>query len=481
MGRSWGVVLALVAVGCGPRSTDTGTALLPGSPAGSPSTGTPGTTPTGPYLRCAVQADNPLRFDCDGRLAGSGTAQVWVENPDGTLRELALTQTDDTVAFTVWKLRPQTAYTVRLSAGGVEQQADLETGEVPAEFRLAPVLTGTASFDEILVPFQCAGTSMVALLDTDGTMLWYQPTGDNGSPFDLVDGFDAGPDGVTAVVGRNALRSWSWDGTPTFDLALPGALPSPVHHDALVHDGHIFVLSADQVTGADGNPYVMDGVLVYALDGSLVASWSLADVYEPTGFTAGGGFWGSTFPDAQDWAHTNGIEIDGNGDWLLSSKRFDTVIKVRGDWTAPDFGEVLWGLSADPSSELGSDFAFQGGPAPVDFQDQHHPNFDDQGRLLLFDNRVPFVGSSRATVWELDETALTATLVHAWELDESCPVQGAAFPLANEHVVATCASAQRVYEFLPGQAEPMWTMTVACAETTARPLLVRAMPQPMGD
>lgn len=462
---------------CGGASGDS-TRLLPGSgtPAGVPTT----TTPTGPYLRCRVQEDNALRFDCDGRLVTPGVARAWLESPDGSLRELALDQVDDTYSFVAWKLRPQTTYTVRVTTDAGEQRAELEVGVVPEELALVPITTGTASFDEVLVPFECNGLALMALLDTDGTTLWYQAMGSNGALYDAVEGFDAGPDGVSVLVGHKALRRWSWEGTLQQELLWEGVLPTPVHHDVLWRNDHHYVLTAERYVAEDGYPYVMDGVLVYDAMGTLVASWNLADVYEPTGFQAPGGFWSGIYSDAQDWAHTNGIEVDADGDWLLSSKSTNTVIKVRGDWTEPDFGELVWAMSGDPESKLGSDFAFQGGFTPFDFQDQHHPHYDHLGRLVLFDNRSPIdpVGS-RATAWSVDEANRTVTLVQALPVARSCPVQSSAFVLPNEHFVTACASRQILDELAAGQDGPQWTMEVACATGPGKPLMVRAMPQPL--
>lgn len=460
------------------------TAVPAGTPGGTVS-GTPsGTTPSGtvlttPHVRCDIRPDNVLIADCTALLPSTGTAAAFLESPDGSLRALEAVQTGDALAFTVWRLLAQTTYTVRVQpASGLELSTDLTTGQIPAAHAVAPQITGTPSFSHLLVPHMCDGGPNMLLLDDQGRIVWYleAASGVTGATFTAVDGFDVTPDGIAALVGRTRLRRWTWDQQMLTDLVWPTALSGPVHHDVFYADDHLYVLTAEQVTGLDGLSYVMDGFLVYDAQDQLVAEWSLHDVYEPTGgIVAPGGFWATIFPNAWDWAHSNGLHVDDNGDVLLSSRTFDTVLKVRADWTEPDFGQVAWGLSADPYSPLGSDFSVGGAILPTDFQDQHHPNLDSIGRLLLFDNRG-FGWDSRAVRYDVDESTMSATLTSAWSLGEFCSVQGSAFPLSNDHVVATCASSRTTYEFSPTQPDPVWTMTLPCAVSPNMPLMVRGYP-----
>ena len=465
--------------GGGPQTTTTG-ATGSGVPAGT-TVGTPGATvPDTPHVRCEARSDNVLLIDCVALLPSESPGAAFLQEPTGALRALDVTQIADELLFTVWRLNAQTTYTVRVQpASGPELQTEFTTAAIPAEHAIAPIVTGSPSFSHLLIPHQCDGGPNMILLDEQGEIVWYvavAATGMTGAGFAAVDGFDITPDGVVAVVGRTRVRQWTWTGDLVMDLGWPAELPGPVHHDVVHRDGDTYVLTAEQVVGQDGLNYVMDGFLVFDAAHDLVAEWSLSDVYAPSGgILAPGGFWGTFFPNSWDWAHSNGIDVDPNGDLLFSSRSFDTILKIRGDWAEPDFGQVAWALSADPYSVLGSDFSFDGSIAPGDFMEQHHPNLDAQGRMHLFDNRA-FGFDSRATRWQLDELGMTATLQAAWSLGEACSVQGSVFGLGNDNAVATCASSQTVYEFSPASADPTWSITVPCADSPTRPLVVRGYP-----
>ncbi len=470
------VVALLLAAGCAPAPRPGGGGI--GTPAETSSTGGSGTVSTGGAW-CALRPDNALIADCRATLSRDEPVTAVLEEPDGSLRALPATREGTEVSLSAWRLLPETTYTVRVgTASGEELSASFTTGPVPDAHAVRISATGTPTWDYLLLPHQCAGGPNMLLLDREGRVTWYlevAATGMTGAPLSMVDGFDVTPDGVVAVVGRTRLRRWTWDQQWVMDLGFPGELPGPVHHDVRHHDGHDVVLSAEVVTGSDGVDYVMDRVLVFGPDHALVAEWGLADAFAPSGGMAvQGGFWGQFFPGAWDWAHANAVEVDEAGDIYLSSRSFSTVVKVAG-WSDPEFGAVRWGLSADPASPLGSDFSFAGDVAPLDFQDQHHPNFDGAGRLLMFDNRA-FGMDARATRWDLDQQGMVATLQAAWSLGTACSVQGSAFGLDNDHVVATCAPEQTVYEFSPTRAEPVATMNVLCEHSAGRPLVVRAMP-----
>ncbi len=478
MKAGWGALLLAASctspVDSAPSTTESG----PSTPTGSPTT----STWTAPGVSCAVRDDNALIFDCEALLPSEGAGAVFLEEPDGGLRPVQSTQDGALLDFVLWRLRAQAEYTVRVQpAAGAELQAVVRTGVVPDAHAIAPVVVGTPSWEALLLPHECNGGANLLLVDAAGEVLWYLPTSEGIAGAGFVDGFDASTGSVSAVLGRSGLRSWTWTQEPLLDLSWPGALAGPVHHDVVRHNGHVYALSAELVVGEDGLDYVMDQVLVFDALGAEVARWRMADAFPPAGGVAApGGFWHAVFPDAWDFAHSNGISVEDDGDILLSSRIHHTVLRVEGDWSAADFGSVVWALSYDPASALGSDFGFSGTAVPGDFQEQHHPSRDDQGRLMLFDNRG-FGASSRATIWELDELGMGATLVQAWDLGEHCPVQGSLFQVpGSDNVVATCASSQTVYEFSPDQAAPVARVSFPCAASGTRPLVVRAMPLEFG-
>jgi hypothetical protein len=115
-----------------------------------------------------------------------------------------------------------------------------------------------------------------------------------------------------------------------------------------------------------------------------------------------------------DWAHCNAIEVDSDGNLLLSSRHLDEITKID-----RATGDIIWRLGGaecrnneftflDDFLVEGSDTLFFG------FSHQHGVRRLANGHILLFDNGNLKEGQfSRAVEYELDETSLTARRV--WE------------------------------------------------------------------
>jgi Arylsulfotransferase (ASST) len=100
-----------------------------------------------------------------------------------------------------------------------------------------------------------------------------------------------------------------------------------------------------------------------------------------------------------DFFHVNSIELDGDGNFIISARSTWTVYKID-RWT----GEILWRLGGKRSSfeaREGAEFAYQ-----------HDARVHEGGRLSIFDNGdIALDGAaSRGIVLDLDTDAVTATL-----------------------------------------------------------------------
>ena len=99
-----------------------------------------------------------------------------------------------------------------------------------------------------------------------------------------------------------------------------------------------------------------------------------------------------------DFFHINSVDLDSDGNLLVSSRSTHTVYKIDRD------GKILWRLGGKRS-----DFAMASGSA---FAWQHDVRRQPSGSLTVFDNgATPAVEKlSRGLILELDEHAMTATL-----------------------------------------------------------------------
>lgn len=101
-----------------------------------------------------------------------------------------------------------------------------------------------------------------------------------------------------------------------------------------------------------------------------------------------------------DYSHCNALEIDTDGNLLLSHRHLDEVTKIN-----RQTGAVMWRLGGQ-----GNEFTFTNDDG---FALQHDIRRIAGGHITLFDNGRPARGYSRAVEYELDEVGKLIT--RTWE------------------------------------------------------------------
>lgn len=185
------------------------------------------------------------------------------------------------------------------------------------------------------------------------------------------------------------------------------------HDFQLMPNGHALMIATDLqpvdmsqiVEGGNPNALVY-GSIVQELDKdkNVVFQWRSWDYYDLT----------DSYEDLTrrkfDAIHINSVELDLDGNILLSPRALSEVTKI-----SRSTGEILWRLGGK-----NNEFSFIGEHeenAPTYFKYQHNVRRLSDGNLILFDNgaqkRDEVRTYSRAVEYALDETNKTATLV--WE------------------------------------------------------------------
>ncbi|GJM35678.1 MAG: hypothetical protein DHS20C18_46790 [Saprospiraceae bacterium] len=112
-----------------------------------------------------------------------------------------------------------------------------------------------------------------------------------------------------------------------------------------------------------------------------------------------------TQPAYLDHAHYNSLEIDDDGNYLLSFRHLHEITKINAQT-----GEVIWHLGGKNNQ-----FSFLGDT--MQFSTQHDARRIDNGNLTLFDNGAyNSVPIARGIEYQLDEINMTATAV--WQFGE---------------------------------------------------------------
>ncbi|HEX7472964.1 MAG TPA: arylsulfotransferase family protein [Candidatus Limnocylindrales bacterium] len=310
---------------------------------------------------------------------------------------------------------------------------------------LTTLARGVAPGYIFYTPGNGAGVDGPTIVDDSGDLIWAR----GGSGRSVAD-FQ-----VVRYQGRPALAWWEGavnGGIGSGDFVLVdeayreigrieagGGGGADLHELRITTDGTALFF-ADAGVAPAGSPGVSYQVMDCAIrevdlaSGRLIWTWHSVDhialdesyVTPPT-----------TTGQAFDYAHLNSIEVDRDGDLLVSARNTSTIYKV--DRTT---GEVVWRLGGKRS-----DFAMGDGAA---FSWQHDARRQADGTVTLYDDSAT-PGRSRALVLELDETARTARrvrdFVHPTGLLSSS--QGNAQVLPNGDVFVGWGSQPFFSEFAP--------------------------------
>jgi hypothetical protein len=213
------------------------------------------------------------------------------------------------------------------------------------------------------------------------------------------------------------------------------------HELLLLPNGHSLLLGFDpqpvdmskKVTGGKTTATVL-GAVIQELDAqkNVVFEWRSFDYIPVTDATH------EVLTAASiDYVHPNGLEVDTDGNILLSSRHLDEITKI-----SRSTGEIIWRLGGKNNQ-----FTFVNDS--IGFSHQHSIRRIANGNITLFDNgNFHTVKNSRAIEYRLDEQNRTATLV--WQYRHTpnlfSNAMGSVQRLANGNTLIGWGSLPRVTE-----------------------------------
>ena len=183
-----------------------------------------------------------------------------------------------------------------------------------------------------------------------------------------------------------------------------------LHELRLLADGHALLLGDDPeivdmskiVAGGNSNATVW-GMVIQELDKNknVIFQWRSFDHFLITDATHE-----DLTAASIDYVHANAIDLDADGNILLSSRHLDEITKIN-----RTTGEIIWRWG-------GKNNQFQFINDSLLFSHQHSIRRTATGTMILFDNgNFRPVEFSRGVEYALDEQAKTATLV--WQFRHS--------------------------------------------------------------
>jgi len=389
-------------------------------------------------------------------------------------------------AISVLGLAPSTPYSFSLetvqgsgaAAGGTLMAA---TPALPADlaaFRIAT--TGNASSSSGYYLISGAGHYSAAF-DKAGATRWYRGFGVQTQESKMH------PDGtfttyVGTSTGAESVAGQYIRYTPDGSLVATYSAVTPDTTDAtsatVYTDPHELLITTDEDgeerihligyvvlprSGTDPTPAAWHQLQRLKPDGTVEFRWRTSDH-----FTADD----ETLASPSDIDHANAIAIDpDDGNYVLSLRNLDALVKI--DYTT---GDVIWQLGGKKSS-----FALVGDPL-AGFQAQHSVRMLPNGGVLLYDNGLRHSPpESRAVEYQLDTTAMTATMV--WQFRHSppifTPVTGSVERLANGNTLVAFAFAGVVDE-VDTSGRLLWEAQIFNGPNAAKTYRVRRLPSLYG-
>lgn len=269
--------------------------------------------------------------------------------------------------------------------------------------------------------FVATGSGPYAMIvDANGTPIWYHRTA---SAPTIVEPLPDSTVGITILANPPAvsvgtlylLNTWTTRAISTVGLPLDD------HELRLLPNGDFMLLSFPTVTGVNltglnsygSNSTIFDCV-VQEVDprGNLVWDWRASDHADPTKesrILQGAG----TDASPADVYHCNSIDVNANGDVLISFRHMNAVFLV-----SKTTGNVVWKLGGTPYNKDGAQILTIQGDSEGAFYMQHDARFQPNGDISLFDDHSAASGSvgvARGVEYALDLDAGAAHVVWQYQ------------------------------------------------------------------
>ena len=305
---------------------------------------------------------------------------------------------------------------------------------LPSDFPFLDIPVSDSPADGRIFLARWATNPYLLILENDGAPVFYRRV-----PVDPRD-FKVQLTGMlTYYLGGNLNAFYSMDSTYSVvdSFRCGNGYETDNHELLLLENGHALIIGRDYrqvdmrqyVAEGDSNATVI-GNIVQELDREhrVVFEWRSWDHFEITDVT--------DFPltaSEVDYVHMNSIEVDTDGNLVLSSRNMSEVTKI-----SRMTGEIIWRLGGK-----NNDFAIMNDPENG-ISYQHDARSHGNGRYTIFDNgNYHSTPVSRAIEYDIDTVAMTATLVWEYRHDplRHTPWMGNAQRLPNGNTLIGWADA----------------------------------------
>jgi hypothetical protein len=351
--------------------------------------------------------------------------------------------TGDSAVVPILGLLPATTYALRVVAYGAEGQAvfgtsyTFTTDTLPGD--LPRYVAGGSDPAPGFVAFATGRYAVV--IDNTGRVVWYRRFPDG-----LGLNFEAQPTGRYYAHPPTPIQT---DVEPWLEIdplgnvvrtfGCAGGLPSRFHDLIAQADGSYWIMCDETRTmdlsnlGGVVDAKVMGtSVQHVSTAGVLLFDWNPFDHFQITDLDSA-----SRAGANVNWTHGNALDLDADGNLLISFRSLSEVTKID-----TRSGAVVWRMGG-----LRNQFTFLDAPTPG-FAHQHGLRVTGPGRIALLDNLGDAAGS-RAERYVYNETSHTARLVGSYGPNPGVVAQlgGTTQDLPGGHTLVAFGNGNRVEEY----------------------------------
>ncbi len=280
----------------------------------------------------------------------------------------------------------------------------LQPSTLPADLPGFSINTADESADEgdlfvASFAFPQGTNNYLLILDPSGQLVYYKKTDH------MVADFKRQPNGQLTYYEDGTFYAMDNTYRVVNTFAAGNGYSADLHDLQLLPNGHALLMMYDaqyvdmsQVTPGGQPNAIVTGLVLQELDSfkNVVFQWRSWDHFQIT----------DTYEDLTkptvDYVHGNSIELDTDGNLLLSSRHLSEITKIN-----RQTGDVLWRWGGKQNQ-----FTFMNDNDQPPFYYQHDVRRLPNGDITLFDNRTGLTPAySQASEYKLDESHKTATLV----------------------------------------------------------------------
>ena len=280
------------------------------------------------------------------------------------------------------------------------------------------------SFDGYLFFRTQTNPGIQFMLDDNAEIIWYSISDTTLSrPFrDTKFSVFSNDASYLSLTEKNLIQEHSFHGDTLVTIYTGEDI---IHHDITkIHDED---LNADKYVGLtyeylnfnqeNIDSLIGDGIVVFDSIGNKLWSWNIFDHVNPDK---------ENYKIQEDWSHANAIDIDHDGNYLVSFRSFNQIWKIDSK-----SGDIIWRLGDNGDFNLNKEDIFY---------QQHAINKINSNKYLLFDNGLSDVRmTSRALVFTIDDEEKKFKSDRSIYLPDSLFTfkQGSVYLMENEYYLFT--------------------------------------------